>query len=68
MTIKDLIKELLEYNLNDEVCVAVDYSEEKKKETGCKGAIFDIINIDIFGASVKIKIRDWREKENEVDH
>ena len=62
MTTKDLIKTLLDYPLDYEVLVTVDYSAEKEKETGCKGAGFDIISIDRLFQSVQIKVDDWREK------
>lgn len=61
MTVKDLIKTLLDQPLDYEVSVAVDYSAEKEKETGCVGAGFDITSIDRSWQSVEIKVDDWRE-------
>ena len=62
MTVKDLIKTLLDYPLDYEVLVTVDYSAEKEEETGCKGAGFDILSIDNIWQSVQIKVDDWRER------
>ena len=60
MTVKELIKLLLEYDLNTDVGVAVDYTEEKRRETGCMGARFDIICVERWSGSVELKVKDWR--------
>ena len=61
MTVKELITELLEHDMNSNVSVAVDYDEELQKKTGCVGAEFPIIAVRRFSRqSVEIVMDDWR--------
>lgn len=60
MTVKQLITQLLDYDLNNEVVVGVDYPPKKQAETGCTGSDFEITNVSNFGGTIEIKVHDWR--------
>ena len=60
MTVKQLITQLLDYDLNNEVVVGVDYPPKKQAETGCIGAEFEIRNVSNLGGTIEIKVHDWR--------
>lgn len=63
MTIRELIKELLNYNLDSEIVVATDKEYVNELGHECKGRIFDIKNIDTFGGCVEILFDDWRDED-----
>lgn len=60
MTVKQLITQLLDCDLNKEVVVGVDYPPKKQAETGCEGAMFNITNVSNFGGTIELKVHDWR--------
>lgn len=62
MKVKDLIKQLLEYDIDSEVLITTYYSEKKKKETRSIGAYFEVSNVDTTGGVTEIIFKDWRDK------
>jgi len=63
MTVRELIKELVDYNLDAEIVVATNkrYIDELGEE--CEGRMFDIKYMDTFGGCVEILFDDWRDDE-----
>ena len=63
MKVKDLIKQLLEYDLNSKVLITTYYSEKKQKETRSIGCYFEVSGVDnIGGDNIEIIFEDWRDK------
>ena len=66
MTVKDLITNLLEYDMNATVSIAVDYDGKQQRETGCVGAEFPIMDVRRFNRhSVEIVMVDWRNQKQQ---
>lgn len=61
MTVRELITELLNYNLDSEIVVATDKEYVNKLGHECKGHMFGIKDIDTFGYCVEILFDDWRD-------
>lgn len=55
MTVKELITKLLDYNLNTEVYLTTEYSQEKQKEIGYTGTFHEVLDVEEFGDYVQIK-------------
>ncbi len=66
MTVRELIKELIDYNLDAEIVVATDKKYINELGHECKGRMFDIKNIDTFSSYVEILFEDWRSED--FDH
>jgi len=62
MTVRQLIQDLTYYPMGAEITVSCNYSAEQIPMTKCKGAIFDIKDIDTFGEQVQIIFDDWKYK------
>lgn len=62
MTVRELIKTLMDYNLDTEIVIATDkeYIDDRGRE--CKGKMFEIKGIDTFGICIEILFDDWRDK------
>jgi hypothetical protein len=64
MTVRELIKELIDYNLDAEIVVATDKKYVDKRGEECKGRMFEIKDTDTFGSCVEILFDDWRETDD----
>ena len=67
MTVRELIKDLVDYNLDAEIVVATDKKYVDKRGEECKRRMFEIKNIDTFGSCVEILFDDWRDGENKKE-
>ena len=61
MTVRELIQELINYNLDAEIVVATDKKYTNELGHECKGRMFEIKNIDTFATCVEILFDDWRD-------
>lgn len=65
MTVKELITELLEYDMNSEVRVAINKKHINKYGNEVDGYQFDIEKINDFGGITEIVFEDWRDEDIE---
>lgn len=69
MTVRELIKKLIDYNLDAEIVTASDKEYINELGHECKGRMFEIKDIDTFGSCVEILFDDWRdEDERQMDN
>lgn len=69
MTVRELITELLNYNLDSEIVVATDKKYINELGHECKGRMFGIKDTDTFGSCVEILFDDWRDdNERQMDN
>lgn len=54
MKVKDLIRQLTEFDMEKEVFISVDYEHEDVVGGKCKGYSFPIEGIELFGGGVDI--------------
>lgn len=54
MKVKDLIRQLTEFDMEKEVCISVDYEHEDVIGGKCKGYSFPIERIELFAGGVDI--------------
>jgi len=54
MTVRELIKDLVDYNLDAEIVVATDKKYVDKRGEECKRRMFEIKDTDTFGSCVEI--------------
>lgn len=65
MTVKELITQLLEYDMNTKVNLAYNKEHDDGYDGNCSGYLFDIDDVDYWNGSVEITFTDWREKQND---
>ena len=67
MTVKELITELLNYDMDREVCLLADADPEDSDYTGkvkvrCTGVNFQIDHVEPWGKDPQIYFKDWRHE------
>lgn len=69
MTVRELIKELMDYDLNKDIFVATDKEYQHKDGYKVKGRTFHITGIKNFAGCVDIIFDDWRyDNERQMDN
>lgn len=61
MTVRELIKELMGYDLDKDIFIGTDKEYQHKDGYKVKGRTFHITNIKNFDGCVKIIFDDWRD-------
>lgn len=66
MTVKNLIMQLLDYDMDTTVCVGVDKEHYNSDGEFCKGYLFDVNSVGDFSSVIELKfdIGDLDIKEN----